>query len=195
MSGGGKGGSETTTTRVKLDPRLETGAAEAIAAALRTAALPYQPNMGLQVAAFSPEEEAAFRGASEAAAAFGMPSAAQSDVAGYMPAPENVGGFRGYSTEALYNDAMNRSTTPSYQAMRDALRASYVQSADKVSANPNFTAAAAGNNPAVGQYQLTELQRELQKAKDFNAQLQSQQGAQQDDVRKRLAYGPNWRNM
>jgi len=102
MSGGGKGGEQTT--EIKLPKDIEDAAKENLKLAKKVGRLPYAPYFGPSVAAFTPAQEAAFQGADAAASAFGLPGAA----AGAMPAPQNVGGMRGYSTEPLYEQAMGK---------------------------------------------------------------------------------------
>lgn len=103
MSGGGKGGQQTT--KIDLPPEIEAAAKDNLALAKKVGSLPYAPYMGASVAAFTPAQEAAFKGADAAASAFGLPGAA----AGAMPKPDvNVGGFKGYSTKPFYEDAMSK---------------------------------------------------------------------------------------
>ncbi len=100
--GGGKGGQ--TTSETKIDPRLEEEALKNLKQARAVSELPYAPNMGLSVAAFTPQQEAAFQTANKASSAFGLPTGSTSS----LPTPRNVGGFSGYSSENLYNDAMSK---------------------------------------------------------------------------------------
>lgn len=102
MSGGGKGGKETT--KVELPKEIREAAKENMALAKEVGRLPYAPYFGPSVAAFTPGQEAAFAGTNLASRAFGLPGGA----GGGIPAPENVNGFRGYSTEDLYNAGMNK---------------------------------------------------------------------------------------
>lgn len=143
----GKGGSQTT--RVELDPRLEEGAAQAIAAAFNSAALPYTPNRGVQIAGFAPQELAAMRGANSAAAAMGFGSPA---MGSYLPAPtQTAGGFYGYSPASAYDEMMAQSVSAENAAQRDALLKSYTAAAKAVmgggtSGSPYSTATGAGTN-------------------------------------------------
>jgi len=100
MSGGG--GEQKST--VKLPPEIEKAALENIKLAKEVGSLPYAPYFGPSVAAFSPAQEASFKGADAASHAFGMPGGA----AGNMPKPQNVGGFKGYSTKPMYDQAMGQ---------------------------------------------------------------------------------------
>ena len=137
--GGGKGGSQSTTTRVRLDPRIETAAAEAAAAGLRTAALPYRANRGVTVAGFSPQQMAAFEGADAAAGAFGLPSVAGGVpgapvVGDYIPEPTTTqGGFQGYSVAPVMDENIDLSTDEAYRNAVQRLLESYAEAADRVS--------------------------------------------------------------
>lgn len=100
MSGGGKGGEQTT--EIKLPKDIEKAAKENLELAKRVGSLPYAPYFGPSVAAFTPAQNAAFKNADAAADAFGLAGSA-SDA---MPKPQTVGGFSGYSTKPLYQQAM-----------------------------------------------------------------------------------------
>lgn len=123
--GGGKGGKTETTTR--LDPRLEEGAASAVAGALQSAGLDYSPNRGATIAAFTPQQQAAFQGANEAAAAFGLPTGGVN-----MPAAESMGGIEGYSTGGLYDEMLKKSMTPQQQQERGNILDFYSQQGQKI---------------------------------------------------------------
>lgn len=130
--GGGKGGSQETT--VELDPRLEQGAVEAITGALNSASLPFNTNQGPQFAAFTPQQEAAFQGANDAAAAFGLPT---SGNLGIVPAQQTaMPGLQAYSTGALYDQAMGASFSADDIAARDAILADYAAGAQRVLDTP-----------------------------------------------------------
>lgn len=100
MSGGGKGGSQTT--KVQLPSWVEDAAKSNLARADQIAQLGYTPYYGPDVAAFTPTQEAAFAGTNAAASAFGMPSAAATG----MPQSQNFGGVQGYSSAPMYQDAL-----------------------------------------------------------------------------------------
>ena len=117
MSGsGGKGG--TTVNEQQIDPRLAAGSAAAVSGALQAAGLDYAPNRGETIAAFTPQQEAAFRGANEAAAAFGLPTGGVS-----LPPPniDPVTGMATYSTGSLYDANVASSMTPEQQAERSGI--------------------------------------------------------------------------
>ena len=95
--------------------------------ARQVAELPYAPNFGTSVAAFTPQQQAGFDTANVASRAFGLPTGSSA-----MPTPQNVGGFNGYSTEGIYKDAMSK-VPSNVLALYNALFAS-----------PKTAAAAAG---------------------------------------------------
>lgn len=102
MSGGGKGGSQTQTTEVKIPKWLEGAARDNIAKANEIAKIGYVPYYGPDVAAFSPMQEAAFANTGAAANAFGMAGGGTG-----MPEPQTfAGGMRGYSSAPLYEESL-----------------------------------------------------------------------------------------
>jgi len=114
MAGGGKGGTKSQ----KIDPGLTAAARDALDFAAAAAAVPYSPNMGVQFAAFTPQQQAAFQGANSAATAFGLPSAGPTS----MPKPKtSASGIKGYSTAADYQQIKNQSMSSGLQAALDAL--------------------------------------------------------------------------
>ena len=125
MSGGGKTSQQTST--VELPDEIRQAAIENQALAKRVAGLPYAPNFGATVAAFTPQQSAAFAGANSAASAFGLPTGG----APTMPQPGNFGGYAGYSTEGLYNDMLAR-MDPATRAQYEQLFAQAAQPAQPV---------------------------------------------------------------
>ena len=114
MAGGGKGGTKSQ----EIDPGLTAAARDALDFAAASAAVPYSPNMGVQFAAFTPQQQAAFQGANSAATAFGLPSAGPTS----MPKPQtSASGIQGYSTAADYQQIKNQSMSSGLQAALDAL--------------------------------------------------------------------------
>jgi len=145
MAGGGKGGSQTT--EVKIDPRLEEGAVQTLAAALRSASLPFRANRGYTQAAFSPQQLAAFQGADEAASAFGLPSGgAGGGVMDYLPAPEQTeGGFYAYSPSTQFDENVRRSLSQEDVTARSKLLDSYERAAGRIVKDPQFSTARAAS--------------------------------------------------
>lgn len=108
MSGGGKGGRQTT--EVKIPAWLEQAAQENLARAGEVSRIGYVPYMGPDVAALSPMQISAMQGTGQAASAFGLPSG---NVMAGVPAPQTfAGGVQGYSSYPLYEQALaNLQTT------------------------------------------------------------------------------------
>lgn len=105
MAGGGKGGSTTQETSQTIDPRLEEAGLGMLERAKLVSQLGYQPNRNVQVAAFTPMQEAAFQNQSNAMNAFGM--AAPSDPMAGMPEAQRSGsGILGYGFGDEYDAAM-----------------------------------------------------------------------------------------
>jgi hypothetical protein len=103
MSGGGKGGSQTT--RVEVPQWLEQAAQQNIGRADQVSQIGYTPYYGPDVAAFTPMQQAAFQNTGNAASAFGL--AAPSDPMGGMPAPQTfAGGVQGYGSGGLYDQSL-----------------------------------------------------------------------------------------
>jgi len=97
---GGKGGS--TTSSVEVPQYIEDAAKENLARAQRISQIGYVPYYGPDVAAFSPQQEAAFAGTQQLAGAFGTPTALDMGV----PAPQTfAGGTRGYSSAPMFEQA------------------------------------------------------------------------------------------
>jgi hypothetical protein len=101
MSGGGKGGSQTT--EVKIPQWLQDAAQQNIARADVLSTIGYTPYYGPDVAAFTPQQMAAMQGTNQAASAFGMPT---SDPMAGMPAAQNFNGMQAYSSGSLYDQAL-----------------------------------------------------------------------------------------
>ena len=106
MSGGGKGGKQTSTQTVKIPAWLENAAKQNMARADEIAKIGYVPYYGPDVAAFSPMQQAAFQNTGDAAAAFGM--AAPADPMAGMPAPQTfAGGVQGYSSQPMFQQSVD----------------------------------------------------------------------------------------
>jgi hypothetical protein len=101
MSGGGKGGSQTT--EVKIPEWLQQAAKQNIARADVLSTIGYTPYYGPDVAAFTPQQLAAMQGTNQAAAAFGMPTA---DPTGGMPQAYDFNGMSAYSSGPMFNQAL-----------------------------------------------------------------------------------------
>lgn len=96
MSGGGKGGSQTT--RVQLPAFIEDAAERAVARGEQIGEIGFVPQMGPSVAAFTPAQEAAFAGTQGAAGAFGLPQAQGTG----LPQAQDFGGIQAFSSFPLF---------------------------------------------------------------------------------------------
>lgn len=102
MSGGGKGGSQTTS--VTIPPWLEQAAQTNLARADQLASIGYTPYYGPDVAAMTPMQMAAMQGTNQAASAFGLGGV---DPMTGMPQPQQfAGGVQGYSSAPLFNQSL-----------------------------------------------------------------------------------------
>ena len=101
MSGGGKGGS--TTSETKIPKWLEDAAKKNLAKADAVSEIGYAPYYGPDVAAFNPTQEAAWANTNQAANAFGTAA----PVSSGMPAANTyAGGVTGYGSSGLYDQAI-----------------------------------------------------------------------------------------
>ena len=105
MSGGGKGGKQTT--EVQIPQWLEDAARENIARGSDVAKLGYTPYYGPDVAAMTPMQVAAAQNINQGASAFGL--AAPSDPMAGMPEAQTfAGGVQGYSSGPIYDESLTR---------------------------------------------------------------------------------------
>ena len=97
---GGKGGSTTST--VEVPQYIEDAARRNLERADLISKIGYVPYFGPDVAAFTPQQEAAFAGTQQLAGAFGTPTTMDMGV----PAPQTfAGGVRGYSSAPMFEQA------------------------------------------------------------------------------------------
>lgn len=117
MSGGKGGRSNNEVTMPKF---AETTLQQGIGMAKDVSALGYTPYYGPDVAAFSPQQQAAFEGTNQMAAAFGMPSSSGQQ---YMPRSQTFeGGIQGYSSAPAFEQAVDQ------LAIKRPGQASYLES-------------------------------------------------------------------
>lgn len=102
MAGGGKGGSQTT--RVQLPAFIEDAAERAVARGEQIGQIGFVPQMGPDVAAFNPTQEAAFAGTNQAAGAFGLP---QSQGTG-LPQAQDFGGIQAFSSFPIFEQQVQQ---------------------------------------------------------------------------------------
>ncbi len=122
--GGGKGGSSSSSTQI--DPAITAAARDMLDTANAVSAIPYSPNRGVQVAAFTPQQEAAFKAADSAASAFGLPSAGGSATSAIPAAEKSASGIAGYSFNKDYDATQKASVSPGLQ---DAINKLYADRA------------------------------------------------------------------
>ena len=103
MSGGGKGGSQST--KAEIPPWAEAAMKQNLSRARDMAQIGYQGYYGPDVAAFSPMQEMGMQSSYDAAAAYGLAPQGGNAMAGMPQAQEFEGGIRGYSSGDLYEQA------------------------------------------------------------------------------------------
>lgn len=103
MSGGGKGGSQST--KAEIPPWAERAMIQNLGRAGDMAKIGYQGYYGPDVAAFSPMQEMGMQSSYDAAAAYGLAPQGGNAMAGMPQAQEFEGGIRGYSSGDLYEQA------------------------------------------------------------------------------------------
>jgi hypothetical protein len=106
MSGGGKGGSQTT--EVKIPKWLQDAAKQNISRADVLSTIGYTPYFGPDVAAMTPTQIAAMQGVNQAASAFGLNTV---DPMAGMQQPQDFGGMAAYSSGGGFQDAVNQLMT------------------------------------------------------------------------------------
>ena len=100
---GGKGGRRKN--EVIMPKFAETALQQGIGMAKDVSALGYTPYYGPDVAAFSPQQQAAFDSTNVMADAFGLPSGTGQN---YMPPPQQfAGGAMGYSSAPTFEQAQD----------------------------------------------------------------------------------------
>ena len=103
--GGGKGGGKKTTTETTVPEFIRAPADRNLQRAEALQQVAYMPYYGGEVAAFNPNQEMAFQNNANTAAAFGL--LAPTDAMAGMPTPTTyAGGFKGYNSMPLYDQAM-----------------------------------------------------------------------------------------
>jgi hypothetical protein len=115
---GGKGGSTTTT--VEVPQYIEDAARANLERADLISKIGFVPYFGPDVAAFTPQQEAAFAGTQQLAGAFGTPTTMDMGV----PAPQTfAGGVRGYSSAPMFEQAQRElgRRRPAQKAFIDSL--------------------------------------------------------------------------
>lgn len=101
MSGGGKGGSQSTS--VQVPAWLENAAQQNLGRANQVSQLGYTPYYGPDVAAMTPMQIASMQGTNQAASAFGLPTA---DPMAGMPQAQDYGGMSAYSSAPMFEQSV-----------------------------------------------------------------------------------------
>lgn len=102
MSGGGKGGGQTT--QVEIPSWIQGPASRNLQRAEQLAQVGYMPYYGPSVAALTPMQTQAMQSTADAATAFGL--APQMDVMAGMPQAQDFGGIQGYGTGQMFEQAI-----------------------------------------------------------------------------------------
>lgn len=97
---------KTSEQSTSINPEVAKAAAKNYAMAQDVAKLGYQPNRGVTIAGFTPQQQAAMSGNVQAASAFGLPTAAP--MSGIPPTQTSATGIQGYSTGAEYDDMLSK---------------------------------------------------------------------------------------
>ncbi len=124
--GGGKGGSKTQETTIPAwirDPAIRN-----LQRAEDVQRIEYMPYYGADVAAFTPTQNAAFDANIGAAEAFGLLAPNTLTATSGMPEPTDFNGFSAYSSQPLYESALDelKANQPDAVAQYDALFGSNV---------------------------------------------------------------------
>jgi len=147
MSGGGGGkGTTTTKSEVKIDPRMQEAALDLLDLSSSAAALPYSPNKGITLAAFTPQQQAAMGASNSMAASLGMQTGAVN-----LPTPQtNNMGVQGYSTGGLYDEMKDASMGKGYQTALNSLFADNQTGTPASGKSPLLSTAYGGGKGAGG---------------------------------------------
>lgn len=124
-SGGGKGGKETTTEETTIPDWLKQPAIRNLQRAEDVQRIEYMPYRGAEIAAFNDVQNLAMNNNLNTAKAFGLLAPDSTLTAeSQMPTPtEFAGGFKGYSSMPLYDQALaeTRKAQPDAVAQYEAL--------------------------------------------------------------------------
>jgi hypothetical protein len=106
--GGGGGGSTTTTQKTEIPKWIEEPTIRNIKRAEEAAKIGYMPWTGLDVAGFTPTQQAAMQMNIDAANAFGMMPSGYRNLSAMtgMPQMQQVGGVSGWSSYPMYSQAL-----------------------------------------------------------------------------------------
>ena len=121
MSGGGKGGGQTTTA--SIPDWVKEPSVRNLARAEAAQKIGYMPYMGADVAAINPLQQQAMQSNYDAAAAFGMAPVGGNAMAGLPQAQDFGGGVMGYSSYPMFEASQQQfaAQQPNTQAAYDQL--------------------------------------------------------------------------
>ena len=196
MSGGGKGGKKTEETTIPdwiRDPAIRN-----LARAEAVQRIPYMPYYGPDVAAFTPTQNAAFDQNIGAAEAFGLLAPDTLTATSGMPTPtEYAGGFTGYSSQPMYEQALAelKANQPGAVAQYDALFGGNVPTT--WGNNPRFRGSAGGNpttTDPVNRWvdKASHIMDTQDKERDRGTTTESGVKQAQDYYNAAVAAGTNW---
>lgn len=97
----------STESEIQIPEWLQEAAKSNLGKAQDVASLGYTPYYGADVAAFNPMQQQGFQNTADASRAFGL-SAPTDAMAGMPQAQDFGGGVMGYSSQPLFQDAINR---------------------------------------------------------------------------------------
>ena len=161
--GGGKGGGKKTTTETTVPEWVRAPADRNLQRAEALQQIEYMPYYGAEVAAFNPNQEAAFQNNANAGASFGL--LAPTDAMAGMPTPTTfAGGFKGYNSMPLYDQAMTDLKT-NYGDTVDAYDALFGNAVPANAARQTSGGGGGGNvsfNFGGGQPQLSQAEQMAQ---------------------------------
>ncbi len=98
---------KTRETEQSIDPKLSAASGRNLDRAEKAGMIPFMPNRGATIAAFTPQQRSAFNMSNDAAAAYGFET-----LGDYVPPPiVTTGGIAGHSPAAAY-DEMKAASVP-----------------------------------------------------------------------------------
>jgi len=168
--GGGKGGSKTQETTIPAwirDPAIRN-----LQRAEDVQRIEYMPYYGADVAAFTPTQNAAFDANIGAAEAFGLLAPNTLTATTGMPEPTDFNGFSAYSSQPLYEAALDelKANQPEAVAQYDALFGANVpttrstgQGGFRGSANVGITSRPTPTNTFTPDYDSPHFQSQVHK--------------------------------
>jgi len=172
-SGGGKSGSDVKEST--LPDWLQQPVQRNLQRAEDLMQVPFRPYMGAEIAAFDPNQEAAFDTNLRAAEAFGF-STPKDAMSGMPKAQTFADGTRGYSSMSLFDEAMNlgKERDPEAYEAYDSLFGNYSNNVNTglPTGNPSGGGGGGGGNYDA----IDPNDAAIQKLRDARAREQQRQG-------------------